>query len=309
MINRELIRTKVVQLVYAFYQNGGTSLGSAEKELLFSLDKAYELYNNLLLLIVAISKEEAHRVEIQARAARRENKPDPSRRFVENRFAMQLADNAQLLEFAESGKGIWDNHVDLVRRLCALVEESDTYKAYMAAEAVDYEADRELWRRLYKQLIVLNGDIDEAIEERSLYWNDDKDIIDTFVLKTIKRFDPASGAAQELLPEYKSETDRDFACRLFRAAIVGGDTYRGYMDAASKNWDIGRLAYMDVVIMQIAIAEMLTFGNIPVDVTISEYIELAKLYSTPRSGSYVNGVLDNIAHYLVEQGLMMKAVR
>lgn len=310
MINRELIRTKVVQLVYAYYQNSDSNIDTAEKELLFSLDKAYELYNNLLLLIVAISKEEQRRVEILSRSARREGKAEPSRKFADNRFALQLADNEALLAFTESGKCIWDDQVDMVRRLCTLVETSDTYKEYMEAEADSYDADREVWRKLYRQLIETNADIDELLEDRSLYWNDDKEIIDTFVLKTIRRFDPEAGTHQELLPEYKEGSDdRDFARRLFRATILGGETYRQYMNDASLNWDLSRLAYMDIVIMQIAIAEMLTFGNIPVNVTISEYIELAKLYSTPRSGGYINGVLDNIAHFLVDKGLMLKTLK
>lgn len=310
MINRELIRTKVVQLVYAYYQNSGTNLDTAEKELLFSLDKAYELYNNLLLLIVAINKEEQRRVEILSGQARREGKAEPSRRFIDNRFALQLADNVKLLAFVENGKCIWDEQVEIVRRLCSLIEESETYKEYMAAETDSYDADRELWRKLYKQLIEDNADIDEVLEDRSLYWNDDKEIVDTFVLKTIRRFNPEEGENQELLPEYKEGSDdRDFAVRLFRATIRGGETYRQYMDEASLNWDLSRLAYMDIVIMQIAIAEMLTFSNIPVNVTISEYIELAKLYSTPRSGGYINGVLDNIAHFLVDRGLMLKSVK
>jgi len=300
----------VVQLVYAYYQKSDSNIDTAEKELLFSLDKAYELYNNLLLLIVAISKEEQRRIDILSRSARREGRAEPSRKFADNRFAMQLADNETLAAFTESGKCMWDNQVEIVKRLCTLVEESETYKEYMEAEADSYEDDRELWRKLYRQLIEDNGDIDEILEDSSLYWNDDKEIIDTFVLKTIRRFSPEEGSRQELLPEYKEGSDdRDFARRLFRATILGGDTYRQYMSDASLNWDITRLAYMDIVIMQIAIAEMLTFSNIPVNVTISEYIELAKLYSTPRSGGYINGVLDNIAHFLVEQGLMFKALK
>ena len=126
------------------------------------------------------------------------------------------------------------------------------------------------------------------------------------MLKTIKRFDPVRGCKQELLPEYKDEEDKEFARKLFRATILNADTYQHYMSDASRNWDFARLAYMDVVIMQIAIAEMLTFPGIPAQVTINEFVELAKLYSTPRSSSYVNGMLDSIARYLISTGKMMK---
>lgn len=309
MINRELIRIKVVQLVYAYYQNGGADLATAEKELLFSLSKAYELYNNMLLLIVAITKEETKRVEILSQRARREGESLPTRKFIDNRFVAQLAANSKLAEFTEKGKSIWDDNIDLVRRLCTLIESSEVYRDYIQTKGSSYEADRELWRVLYKQLLQDNSDIDDALEENSLYWNDDKATIDTFVLKTIRRFNETEGSHQELLPAFKDEGDRDFARRLFHATIVSGDEYRRYMDNASENWELGRLAMMDVVIMQIAIAEMLTFASIPVNVTISEYIELAKIYSTPRSASYINGVLDNVAHYLVEQGLMFKTLK
>ena len=125
-------------------------------------------------------------------------------------------------------------------------------------------------------------------------------------MKTIKRFDPANKAKQELLPEYKDAEDRDFAGKLFRASILNSDTYQHYMSDASRNWDFSRLAYMDVVIMQIAIAELVNFPGIPATVTINEYVDLAKVYSTPRSGGYVNGMLDNIARFLIEKGIILK---
>ena len=165
-----------------------------------------------------------------------------------------------------------------------------------------------MWRKIYRTLIQENPDLDAVLEEKSLYWNDDKEVVDTFVIKTIKRFDPANGADQELLPEYRDEEDRDFALKLFRSTILNADDYQRYMSESSRNWDFSRLAYMDVVIMQIAIAEMLTFPNIPVTVTINEYVDLAKLYSTPRSGGYINGMLDTIARHLIQTGKMMKTM-
>ena len=176
-------------------------------------------------------------------------------------------------------------------------------------EEETYEVDRELWRKIYRTLIMDNSELDALFEEKSIYWNDDKDIVDSFVLKTIKRFDPKKGKNQELLPEYKDADDKDFARKLFRATILNADQYQRYMSETSRNWDFSRLAYMDVVIMQIAIAEMATFPNIPISVTINEYVELAKAYSTQRSSGYINGMLDAIAHYLIETGKVMKAIR
>lgn len=309
MINRKLIRVKIVQLTYAYYQNGHHNMDTAEKELLFSLSKAYDLYNYLLGLIVAITQEERRRVDIATRRAEREGTEAPSQRFAFNKFATQLEENKQLNLFMEDKKMSWENDVEAVRKLCDQIERSPLYQEYMMSDAEDYETDRELWRRIYRTLIQGNEDLDAILEEKSLYWNDDKEIVDTFVLKTIKRFDPANKADQELLPEYDDTEDREYALKLFRSTILNADTYQRYMSETSRNWNFSRLAYMDVVLMQIAIAEMLTFPNIPISVTINEYVDLAKLYSTPKSGGYINGMLDAIARHLVDTGRLLKLMQ
>ncbi len=309
MINRKLIRVKIVQLTYAYYQNGHHNMDTAEKELLFSLSKAYDLYNYLLGLIVAITQEERRRVDIATRRAEREGTETPSQRFAFNKFATQLEENKQLNLFMEDKKMSWENDVEAVRKLCDQIERSPLYQEYMMSDAEDYETDRELWRRIYRTLIQGNEDLDAILEEKSLYWNDDKEIVDTFVLKTIKRFDPANKADQELLPEYDDTEDREYALKLFRSTILNADTYQRYMSETSRNWNFSRLAYMDVVLMQIAIAEMLTFPNIPISVTINEYVDLAKLYSTPKSGGYINGMLDAIARHLVDTGRLLKPIQ
>ena len=309
MINRELIRIKIVQLTYAYYQNGNRNMDNAEKELLFSLSKAYDMYNILLSLIVAITNEARRQNEIATARANREGTEIPSQKFCNNKFEIQLEENKMLQEFIESKKTTWANDIEVVRKLLAQIEQSATYKEYMANPAEEkYDTDRELWRKIYRTLIMENPDLDAFFEEKSIYWNDDKDIVDTFVLKTIKRFDPKNSKNQELLPEYKDEEDKDFARKLFRATILNADQYQRYMSETSRNWDFSRLAYMDVVIMQIAIAEMVTFPNIPISVTINEYVELAKSYSTPRSAGYINGMLDAIAHYLIDTGKVVKAI-
>lgn len=309
MINRKLIRVKIVQLTYAYYQNGHHNMDTAEKELLFSLSKAYDLYNYLLGLIVAITQEERRRVDIATRRAEREGTETPSQRFAFNKFATQLEENKQLNLFMEDKKMSWENDVEAIRKLSDQIEQSPLYQEYMMSDAEDYETDRELWRRIYRTLIQGNEDLDAILEEKSLYWNDDKEIVDTFVLKTIKRFDPANKADQELLPEYDDTEDREYALKLFRSTILNADTYQRYMSETSRNWNFSRLAYMDVVLMQIAIAEMLTFPNIPISVTINEYVDLAKLYSTPKSGGYINGMLDAIARHLVDTGRLLKPMQ
>ena len=296
MINRVLIRLKIVQIVYAYYQNGGKNLDTAEKELFFSLSKAYDLYNYLLLLMVEVTKQANKRLN----AAKNKLVPTkeelfPNTKFVENRFIAQLEVNKQLLEFSNNQKKTWENEADFVKTLCDKILESDIYKE-----------DRELWRKLYKNIIFNNIELDQVLEDQSLYWNDDKEIVDTFVLKTIKRFDEKNGAKQELLPEFKDEEDQDFARRLFRRTILNADYYRHLISENTKNWDLDRVAFMDVVIMQIALAEILSFPNIPVSVSLNEYVEIAKLYSTPKSGGFINGTLDGIVNSLKKENKLTK---
>ena len=307
MINRVLIRLKIVQIVYAYYQNGGKNLDTAEKELFFSLSKAYDLYNYLLLLMVEVTKQANKRLN----AAKNKLVPTkeelfPNTKFVENRFIAQLEVNKQLLEFSNNQKKTWENEADFVKSLCEQIMESDIYKEYMASETSSYEEDREVWRKIYKKIIFNNAELDQVLEDQSLYWNDDKEIVDTFVLKTIKRFEEKNGAKQELLPEFKDDEDQDFARRLFRRAILNSDYYRHLISENTKNWDLDRVAFMDVIIMQIALAEVLSFPNIPVSVSLNEYVEIAKLYSTPKSGGFINGTLDGIVNQLKKENKLTK---
>ena len=307
MINRVLIRLKIVQIVYAYYQNGGKNLDTAEKELFFSLSKAYDMYNYLLLLMVEITKQ----AERKQSAAKNKLLPTaeelyPNTKFVDNRFIAQLEVNKQLLEFSETQKKTWENDSEFVKSLCEKIMDSDIYKEYMASETSSYEEDRELWRKIYKRIIFNNNELDQVLEDQSLYWNDDKEIVDTFVLKTIKRFEEENGAKQELLPEFKDEEDQDFARRLFRRTILNADYYRHLISENTRNWDLDRVALMDIIIMQIALAEILSFPNIPVSVTLNEYVEIAKLYSTPKSGSFINGTLDGIVKILKQDGKLTK---
>lgn len=308
MINRDLIRTKIVQLTYAYYVNGNDDMTNAEKELIFSLSKAYDLYLFLLYIIVLVRDEAENQWLVNNNRTQREEKRTVSRNFIDNKFALQLKENAKLNELIEHKKANWEENIDIVRQILSLVEQTQQYADYMALEQPSYEDDREIWRFIYKTIISTNDELDATIEEQSLYWNDDKFVVDTFVQKTIRRFEESKGEKQELLEEYRNAEDKVFAVELFRNAIEKSEEYRKYISEASLNWDISRLSTMDIILLQIAIAEMLTFPEIAVHVTINEYIELAKVYSTPKSAGYINGILDSIARKLNAEGLMLKPV-
>lgn len=307
MINRALIRIKIIQLVYAYYQNDSKNIDNSEKELFFSLSKSYDLYNYLLKLMVDVTNYERKRIEV------RKNKLNPSvtdlnpcTRFIDNRFIAQLESNIQLNKFFSDQKKTGIDSADYIKSLFTKISDSIYYQQYIDSKEVSYEDDKNLWKKLYKNIIAKDSDLDELLEDMSLYWNDDKEIIDTFVLKTIKRFDELKGAEQELLPEFKDNEDKEFARTLFRNTLVNADEYRNIISENMRNWDMERIAFMDIIIMQVALAEILTFPSIPVSVSLNEYIELAKIYSTRQSPAFINGTLDGIVNQLKNDGRLIK---
>lgn len=310
MINRELIRLKVVQQTYAYYQNGNHKLDTAEKDLFFSLSKSYDLYLYMLELMVELSRM-AERAFIVAtnRYNRLRDGEAPNPRFLNNQFIAQLEKNRQLKDFVENQKKTWADDEDYVRGLWNRVADSEVYREWMErTDKPTYEDDKTLWRNIYRKIIVEDEELDHLLEEKSLFWNDDRFLVDSFVLKTIKQFDKKLGADQPLLPEYRDEEDREFARRLLRASLLGAENYRATIAQSLYNWDLERVALMDLLIMQTALAEMFTFPRIPVSVTINEYVDIAKFYSTPRSASYINGLLDAIARRLIDEGKLKKTM-
>ena len=302
MINRDLIRIKVVQLVYAYSQNGESDITKADKELTLSLSKSYQLYNNLLLLICAVTKMARKRYDIINTKAEREGRVIPQNAFIDNKFALQLEENTQLRNFVETNGDIWEQKAEFVKNLLLEMQEDETVKCDIGSS---YEDCKAMWKHLYKTHIQDNESLSDILESESLYWNGDKGIIDTFVLKTISRFDEGAGSEQELLPEYRENDDEEYAHQLLYTALKNAEEYQQYIKEACQAWDFSRLAKMDIVIMQLAIAEMINFPKIPIPVTINEYVELANEYSTPKSGKFVNGILDAIAK---EKNLKLKKI-
>ena len=308
MINRELIRLKLVQIAYSYYQNGSKNPAAAEHELLLSLSRAYDLYNSMLLLMVELNRMALRMLEMrQSRAKRLGENSSMSTKFVENRFMLQLESNKQLREYRENQQRFdWADQEEYVRSLYNKIEESEFYQAYMNSNKDSYEEDREIWRLIYRHLICNNEELDAVLEEMDLYWNDDKVIVDTFVLKTINRFTADSTDDQPLMPEYKDTSDQEFATRLLQKAIANKDYYYDLIASTTRKCDIKRVALMDRIILQLALAEIISFPGIPVSVSINEYVEIAKMYSTNKSGKYINATLDNIAKRLIEENKLIK---
>ena len=285
------------------------SYTKALKELERSLDSAYHLYISIFQLIRAITREEENRLEtnkIKHLATAADLNPDM--RFVENRVIKAIDNCEEFNKYVNDHPVDLDDDPHLVRSLLDLVLQSEIYKDYMAQEETTLEDDCELWRNLLRYVILPSDDLAEALETKSLYWNDDLHIMGTFAIKTIKRVATNPDEAFVILDKYKDEEDARLGRRLFESAVLNRITYRDYIDRFinTENWDAERIPFMDFVIMTAAIAELINFPEIAVAVTMNEYVEIANYYSTERSGKFVNGVLYAVYSMLREQGVIQK---
>lgn len=295
MINRNLIRVRIVQIVYSWYQNSNNNLRNAEKELLFGFQKSYDLYYYLLLLMVKITDLYNDRVETKKNKFLPSDEDlNPITHLIDNKFIAQLRDNKQLIKYLNDRPMSWDENDNFIKNLLDRILSSEVYLNYSEIAHPSYDDDREFWRKTFKQFIYTNEELDEILEDESIYWNDDVEIIQTFVLKTIKQFSEAKKDLQPLLPMFKDEEDKQFALRLLDQTIINEKEYRALIETNTDKWDFERIAFMDMIIMQVAVAELLSFDSIPTNVTLNEFIEIAKLFSTPKSGTFINGILDAI---------------
>ncbi|MCW1734956.1 transcription antitermination factor NusB [Anaerorudis cellulosivorans] len=307
MINRDLIRIRIVQIVYAWYQNSNNNLKNAEKELLFGFQKSYDLYYYLLLLMVKLTDMYESRIETKKnKFLPSEEDLHPNTHLIDNKFIRQLKTNNHFIHYLNNRPMSWKENENFVKTLLDNILESETYKTYSELENPTYDDDRDFWRKTFKQFIYNNEELDEILEDESIYWNDDVEIVQTFVLKTIKQFSEENGADQPLLPMFKDEEDKRYALKLLDETILNEKKYRSLIEKHIDKWDLDRIAFMDMIIMQVAVAEILSFESIPTRVTLNEYIEIAKAYSTPKSGSFVNGILDAIVNEIKKDNLIFK---
>lgn len=293
MISRRIIRTKVLQVLYAYYSSDDKSINNTEKELFFCIQKAYDLYHYLFALAIEIADYAENRIEIK----RNKYQPSyeelhPNTKFISNQVISQLRKNRQLHAYLEQRKLSWKDNPELIKELYLMMQESDIYKKYMSDDTRSFLDDRKFLERLFNKVILVAEELYIELEEKSIYWNDDMDFVVPMVIKTLKRFNELSGPDQALMPMFKDQEDRDFTKDLLRKSIINHDELRQLIKEHSKNWDVERIAFMDILIMQLAISEFLYFPSIPTKVTLNEYIELSKFYSTDKSRNFINGILD-----------------
>jgi len=307
MINRVLIRIRVIQILYATYINQSGDLKKAENELIYSFQKSYDLYYYLLQLMIDITDTYSRRVESRkSKLLPSEEDMNPNTKLIENLFIKQLRQNEYFVKYMADRPYSWEDNENYVKSLLERILSSDTYSDYINSGISGYDADREFWRKTFKTMIHCDEKLDDILEDESLYWNDDIEIIQSFVLKTIKKFDPQNGDSQELIPMFKEEEDRVFAVQLLRESMFNVKNARDLINKYAKNWESERIAMMDLIIMQVAITEIIAFPTVPINVTMNEYINIAKTYSTLKSSSFINGILDAVVNELKSEGKLLK---
>ena len=285
------------------------TLDNALKDLDACLDKTYELYHYLMRLPVELTHIQAMRLdEARNKYLPTQEELNPNMKFVNNRLVKALAENEQLDEFAQEHTVTWNDDPIFERLMLDKVLKSDLYNDYMADDEDSFTADSLLWQQLMKQVIIPDENMADAIEQRSLFWTeDDLELVGQFVCKTFRRL--AEGADDAILPMFKDEEDSDFGKQLFGAAVTLMPESNTLIDGLleESRWDKDRIVLMDRIIMCAALAELRTFDKIPTAVTLNEYIELAKNFSTAASGKFVNGILNNAVKQLRKDGVIFKS--
>ena len=304
-----MLRIKVIKALYAHLKSDADSLMASEKTLVASIDKTYDLYFLMLSLIAEL----AHYAEQRQELARKKQLPtyedlNPNRKFVENAVVRLIAQSDAVNDHLAARKLSWAKYPELIKTLYSQLEQSDYYKSYMARAERSWKEDLALVTDFYTRELEECEMLEDVLDEISILWNDDLGFALIMVTRTLSNM-RASHTDVKVLPKFKSEEDLDFAMQLFEKAAIGYDSNLLQIERFTRNWDVERIAFMDNLIMATAVAELTTFPSIPVKVTLDEYIEIAKFYSTAGSSTFINGVLDKAVAALTEEGKINKSGR
>ena len=310
MLNRRNIRSKVMQAAFAMQQSGSDNLPNQEKLLMQSFKNIYKLYILLLLLLTALK----HKAENEIEIGLKKNFPtdedlNPNYKFVRNRILSLLENNSFINSFKENYKlDKWELDKELVNHIWRNIKTSKLYKEYMSSSENSFREDKEFILALYKNYIAPDNKLHESFEADDSHWADDVAIANTLVMKTITAIKEGRDF-NSLLPVFKNEQDKEYAVDLFRKVILNDEELTGWLQGKTPNWEYERISEIDKLIMKMAIAEFLYFPSIPTNVSINEYVEIAKEFSTPKSNIFINGVLHNVVSDMKKQNKLDKNAR
>jgi len=311
MLNRRHLRVKVLQSLYAYHQSNSGDIKQHEKNLLQSIDKVYEMYIWMLSLISEVSGYAA--TDAQERANKHLPTADDLNadvKILTNRFILSLHQNKEYLTALKKYKVSWTFEPELAKTLFIILKNSDDYKEYLQKTGDTIQTDKDIIKFIFKKVILKSSLAEQVFEDKFIYWPVDKDVLQALIAKTFKNF-AHDDYQQNKLAEVSGnwEEDREFIVNLFEQSIRYNNEYQQLISAKTQNWEPDRIAMMDTLLMKMAIAEFINFNSIPVKVTINEYLEISKEFSTPKSNSFINGILDKILTELKDQHKINKLGR
>ncbi len=308
MINRRLIRVKVFKTLFGRVSAEAFSLTGAQSELILSCEKSLELYYFILSLPVALKKIAYSKIETGLKKFHpTEEEKNPNMRFVENRAIQILENDKELNEFCEKRGLNWNEHQSLVKKILASVSNSDYYSEYMENGDSSFESDLSFLIKIFEEELEENDELHAILEDISLYWIDDLEYIINVITKRLSTLKPGSGIKHPSL--FLKDDDREYSIKLLEKSMLNYSNYVELMSGYLQNWDKERLATTDTALIVMGIAEAVEFHDIPVKVTINEYVELSKYFSTPNSKVFVNGILDKVIVGLTAEGKIEKRGR
>ncbi len=309
MLNRRHIRVKVLQAIYSHFQSGSEQLTAEENNLLQSMEKIYDLYLYQLAFLVELQNE-AYKERDEAKSKYFPTEDDllPQTNFTRSKAVNAITKNEILGKLLKEKKISWSVNTDQMNKIFRRIRGTEEYKKYFRLPQTSMEDDIEFLQHIYKNYVFDNEFVEGYYEELNIHWYDDIFVVNPAVSKTIKNLQEDKEV--ELLPLYKDrEEDREFALELFRKVIRHSDEYEEWIKNKAQNWELERIAVMDIMLMKMAICEVLNFENIPIKVSLNEYIELAKSFSTPKSSVFINGILDKLVAELKADGKVVKTGR
>ena len=301
-----------MQTLFAYYKDGDKTPLTAKKELLKSFGNVYSLYMLLLDFVNEMTSQSEARIEQETERAKVLHEPyKPQLNFSHNKFAQQVFNNRQLRGYLHEHNLSWDVAHESLRLLFKQISNADFFVEYQQLLEPTYEDDKQVWRRIFVDVLPDNAELEAALDELEVGldgngWAVDANVVISYVVKTIKRFSETSSADQSLLDMFDSEDELTFAKELLQKAIENRDKYMELIEKQLKNWDLGRIAYMDIIILQAALAEIIEFPSIALQVSMNEYLELSKEYSTDKSYSFINGVLEGVVDELKAENKLLK---
>lgn len=310
MTSRRLIRIKVLQLLYAYGKKEKVTLAEAERDLLTSISKSNDLYYQTLLLLTEIQRKAFLKIDAGKNKHLATDKDlNPNNRFIENPVLITIQNNKKFQTYTHTNKLSWNDSAETVAYFYKKMVGSEFYQKYMCQQDISFETHKQFIIDLFAD-IISDDLLFQMLEEKSIFWNDDFELVLSIVHKTLKNVREDSVDTDNIFfPIYKPEEDSEFARVLMRKTILENDENIKLIDKFTYNWEIERISDMDKLIMSCAISELKHFPSIPVKVTLDEYIEISKSYSSPKSGAFINGVLDKAVSLLKDTNQIVKVGR